>query len=104
MAVKVLMAFPEQGHGLSESGPAAVPGLPARTRAHVLHPSHSAVDSARTQDSPPCSTSSLTPGWNSTQDMFTLTLAPFPSPERTLTFTSAFRCNGMARVCSLKRP
>ena len=36
--------------------------------------------------------------------MFTLTLALPPSPERTLTFTSAFRGNGVARACGLKRP
>lgn len=36
--------------------------------------------------------------------VFTLTLALCPSPERTHTFTSAFRCNGVAGACGLKRP
>lgn len=34
LAANVLMAFPG-GHELSETGLAAAPGLPARTRAHV---------------------------------------------------------------------
>lgn len=60
------------------------------------------MESARTQDTPPCGSSLALGG--TVPGVFTLTLALGPPPERTRTFTSAFRCNGVAGACGLKRP
>lgn len=71
------------GRELLDGGPAAALGLLAKNRVHM---------SVERADSP-LSPSGLSPAVETEGMVLPLTFAPSPSPERTLTFTSAYRCS-----------